>query len=91
MSSRESTDPSVPFYMSRERKLSMPLAFLLALLASVAAGAVAWSNTRDQVGRNTEDIRDLKTEQRVVRESLSEIKADLKYLVRDKRREDSSK
>lgn len=71
-----------PFHVSRERKLSMPLAFLLALLAVTAAGAVAWTSTREQVARNTSDIQTLQTKFGSDHDLLVEIRADIKNLMK---------
>lgn len=71
-----------PLLVSRERRLSMPLAFLLSLLAVTALGAVAWTSTREQVARNTSDIQTLQAKVSSDHDLLLEIRADVKNLVR---------
>lgn len=69
-----------PFQISKERRISMPLALLFGLLVAVAAGAVALNSTRDQVNRNTSDIAVLQTEAKSTREILIRIDENVKQL-----------
>lgn len=75
-----------PFAVSRERKLSMPLAFLISLLAVTAAGAVAWTSTREQVARNTTDIQTLQSKVANDHDLLVEIRADIKNMMKREER-----
>ena len=93
-----SHDTTPAFPLSKERKFTMPLAFILALIASTAAGVTIWTRTQGQVDRHDEQIKEIKIEQRdqaaeqkAMREMFIEIRGDIKYLVRDKRREEAPK
>lgn len=71
-----------PLRLSNERKISMPLAFVLGLVVIAATGMAAWTTTRAQVDRNTEDIKVLNVKVQTMQETLFEIRGDVKYLVR---------
>lgn len=81
------TPSTAPFMISKERRLNMPAALLVSLLAIVAAGAIAWSSTREQVQRNTLDIGEIKLEMRANREVLIRIDENVKDLRRTGRRD----
>lgn len=76
---------TTPLRLSRDSRVTIPLALVAGLIATTAIGYAAWSSTREQVERNTDDIKTLTTEQRVLRETIYEMRADLKYLVRERR------
>lgn len=84
------SDTSQPLTLDRESKFTLPLAFLLGVLVVTATGVAVWTTTRAQVERNTERIRDIETEQRAMRDTLAEIRGDVKYLVRDKQRREEA-
>lgn len=80
MSSRYDADTAAPFRLSKERSVSMPIAFLGALVVVTAVGYAAWSGTQDQVKRNTGDIGDLKKDAKAAREILIRIDENVKNL-----------
>jgi hypothetical protein len=73
-------DDTAPFQLSKERRVSMPLALLFVLLTAVGVGAVALNTTRDQVARNTTAITELQTEAKTTREILIRIDENVKQL-----------
>lgn len=69
-----------PLNVSEEMRVKMPLKTLLALLAVVAAGAIAWASTRSDVAGNTRRIDKLEVDQNVSRELLIRIDENVKAL-----------
>jgi hypothetical protein len=53
---------------------------ILALLASIVNGAIFFGESRGQIERNTEDIRDMKSENRKMSDKLSDIQGDVKAI-----------
>lgn len=82
--SRDS-ETQAPF-LTKERKFTTTLGFVIFLVAVTFAGAVAWSTTKQQVDQNTHSISTL--EQKVANDHdlLIEIRGDLKSLVRERDR-----
>jgi hypothetical protein len=88
-----STETNPAFKLSKESRISMPLALLVGLLAVAGAGAVAWSETRADVistkadvVRSAADIIELRTEAKATREILIRIDENVKDLRRSERR-----
>jgi hypothetical protein len=77
--------PDTDLVLSRESRVTVPLALLAMILAAAAVGYAKWTGTEAQVQRNTEDIKTLNSEVRSMRDTLSEIRGDVKYLVRGSR------
>lgn len=71
-----------PREVSPESRFTVPLALLIGIVVTAATGYAAWTGTREQVDRNTKDIDALNMEVRAMRETLFEIRGDVKYLVR---------
>lgn len=59
--------------LSEKTGLRLPLPLWLSLLGITAAGAIAWGTTRNDVTRNTDDIRALQADGRATRELLLRI------------------
>jgi parvulin-like peptidyl-prolyl isomerase len=64
---------SVPFSLSDEMRVKMPLRILLALLGIVAAGAIAWATTRGDVAATMTRVDALERDARQQREILIRI------------------
>lgn len=89
--SDNSNPPATPLELSKQSRLTMPLAFVLGLIAVTAAGAMAWTSTRSQVENHDRRINLIEAKVATDHDILVEIRADLKNLVRDKRREEGAK
>lgn len=61
-------------------KLRLPITAWLTLIGVVAAGAIAWGTTKQDVARNTEDIRALQSDRKSDRELLVRIDENVKAL-----------
>lgn len=93
MSSTEST-PALE--ISKKRDVKMSTALLFTLLAITAASAIAWSNVKSQGDTNAAglealkakqeaDIKATRDKQEIDHDVLTEIRTDVKTLLRDKR------
>jgi len=63
-----------------ESRISLPVAFLVSILALCAISYAAWATTREQVTRNTNDIVEIKKEQQATWEILIRIDENVKQL-----------
>lgn len=80
-----SSDTTPTYKVSRETRVTVPLALLAVVLVFTAVGYAKWAGTQEQVVRNTEDIKAVNAELRLLRDTLGEIRGDVKYLVRERR------
>jgi hypothetical protein len=93
MSSIEST---APMEISKKRDVKISTALLFTLLAATAVGAIAWSAVKSQGDANAAglealkakqalDIKETREKQEIDHDVLTEIRTDVKTLLRDKR------
>lgn len=79
-----STDTVPPLEISKKRAISMPFALLVSLLVVVAAGSIAWSAVQTQGRQNASDIKSLQEHAAADHDVLTEIRTDVKSLLREK-------
>ncbi len=81
----DNSEIEAPYTMSREQRITIPLALLAGIIATTAIGYAKWASTNEQLARNTDDIKALNAEVRMMSDTLAEIRGDVRYLVRNSR------
>lgn len=84
--SSEIQETLAPFQITRERKVVLPIALLLSIVGAIALAYARLAVAADNVQRNTDEIKAIKTDQQIQREILIRIDENVKDLRRAQRR-----
>lgn len=79
------SDESRTPYLSEETRVKVPLKFAAAIVATVAAGAIAWALTTTRVADQARRLDVVELKQSTDHDILLEIRSDLKSLSREMR------
>lgn len=84
-----STETTPAVSVSKDKKITLPLALLASLLGAGAMAYARLAGTEDKVERHTQQIQALEAEARATREILIRIDENVKDLRRSQRRADN--